>query len=196
MLHDRPLGTHTSQEKDIAGVDRALTGLLAHEDMSEQENVGTTSIHGSDRIEITQQQVSRSMALVLVGSFLLFLAGYTLGKYHVVQSTSEGAKLIPDLVYGMFFERVTEEPLIVPHKEVHGEYSRFATFEEADKLCRELKKRGILTQVVTRSSSTVNGRRFVHYAVCKETQKELISSEPVVEKVVEKDMKKGGCLND
>ncbi len=128
----------------------------------------------SDRVEITQQQVSRTTALALFAGFLLFLAGYTMGKYQVIGNLSGTSELIPSLVYSMFFDS-TEAVVqgLDTSTQSAGYYARFATREEADKLCMNLKKRGEAATVVLQSSFTASGKEFVQYQVVVPCQTEV-----------------------
>jgi hypothetical protein len=114
-----------------------------------------------ERVEITQQDLSRSLALVLVAAFFLFLGGYTLGKYHVVR---EETQLLPHELYAML-----GQPRVSAGKKEgtsQGVYGRFATIAEADVLCYQLKKRGMDVQVHVQQSSTTTGMSYQHYVVC------------------------------
>jgi len=117
----------------------------------------------TDRIELTQQQLSRGVALALLAGFAMFLVGYMMGTYRIERSSG----LIPAVLYSAFFETHTDEAAKMHTGTQKKEYGRFATGEEADILRIELVNKGTSAQVVKRTSYTASGREYVRFCVCE-----------------------------
>lgn len=177
--------------------DRTNAVHVERDDELSQESIGVLRAKSTstDKIEITQQQVSRFLAFLLMAIFLIFLSGYTLGKYRT-ERYNRGEAVPP--LYSIFFETTHA---IVPPSQKEGqafgsEYGLFATFEEADKLCRKLRRNRILAQVVVRNSSTVSGKNIAHYVVCRETKLEKATLDTALNEQSTETLKKGVELHD
>lgn len=121
----------------------------------------------SDRIEITQQQLSRGVALVVLASFLVFIVGYAMGSYKVRGEQFAMPELIPAVLFSSFFETDSHEnSLGNTYDSGTHEYGRFATLQEADTLRSALEKEGRSTRVVTRTSRTPAGHEYHWFQVC------------------------------
>jgi hypothetical protein len=170
--------------------------LESHDSFS-QENIVVLrkTSKNNDKIEITQQQASRFFALLLVALFIIFLGGFTLGKYRTVKH--DRGQYMPSL-YSILSETT---PMMAPSLQtgcqiLESEYGRFATFEEADKLCRSLRKNGTISQVVMHNSYTASGRGIAHYVVCQETSPKKLILENTLQEQGMEHVKKGVDLND
>ena len=108
---------------------------------------------------VTQQQLSRVVSLILMVTFGVFLAGYSIGKY---TSTKSYDTLIPTELFGVFFGAKE-----VPIQKARGEettgveYARVATLEEAVTLSSRLEQ----SEIITRTSCSVSGEEKTWYQV-------------------------------
>ncbi len=130
------------------------SAVIALETEREAQEAEGYSEH--ERFEVvTQQQLSRAVALILMVAFGVFLVGYVVGKY-----THEKVydNLIPSEMYGLFF--APKEQLLV--REINGvEYARVATLQEAVTLSSKLTD----SEIVTRTSCSVSGEEKQWYQV-------------------------------
>ncbi len=94
---------------------------------------------------VTQQQLARVVALLLLVTFGVFLLGYVLG------TSEQHDGLLPIETFVS-----TEQQVSVPH-----EHGRVATLEEAVTLRRALKD----GEIITRTSRSVTGEEKIWYQV-------------------------------
>ncbi len=140
----------------------------------------------TDRVEITQQQLSRTMAIALCAGFFIFLVGYSMGKYQVIRNERGSSEDMLSYGEALFFDN--SEPVAQAlEKSFHGEGNagHFATLEEADKLCMLLKKRGKAATVIPQSSFTASGREFVQYLVWVPIETQELVREDLADEVPE-----------
>ena len=134
----------------------------------EREIVYEAAAVSADRIEITQQQLSRVAALVVIAGFLVFLVGYSLGTYKAV-GISEGSEFIPTELYSAFFKVGERDEAVAEESLNEGKaYGRFATRQEADKLREEYTDKGQRMNVIPRVSKTASGQEYRWYTVVDE----------------------------
>ena len=104
---------------------------------------------------VTQQQLSRAAALLIMVIFGVFLVGYTLGG-SIHTKVYDG--LIPSELYGLFFSPNKQKVV----DEIKGaEYARVATLQEAVTLSNRLGD----CEIVTRTSRSVSGEEKKWYQV-------------------------------
>lgn len=118
-----------------------------------------------DRIEITQEQLSRGAALLVLAGFGVFIMGYLMGTCKSELSQD----LIPaELSRTLLYE--DRGPQVSTQKKRAHEYGRFATREEADTLIKELNNQGTYVQVVPHTSYSATGHEYGWYSVCQSTK--------------------------
>ena len=104
---------------------------------------------------VTQQQLSRVVALILMITFGIFLVGYTVGKSTHSRTYDS---LAPSELYSILFPQEVKPSLY----ETEGrEYARVASLQEAVTLSSKLKD----SEIVTRTSCSVSGKEKKWYQV-------------------------------
>lgn len=176
MPHNKPVNMAESQDyahKSLYAIEHAREGEQGTPSMVKVFDRPVKNDTTQDLIEITQQQVSRAVAVILLGAALIFFVGYTMGKYYVAPSRPIQSD-IQSVLRGMFFEECDANFHASEVTDL-GVWGCFATLEEADKVCNDLKKSGKSTKVIPRCSSTGSGREFRQYLVY--TDKETVSND-------------------
>ena len=151
--------------EDLAG---ALGDSAIHSD-----DAGPSSELASDRIEMTQQQLSRGAALMVLAGFGMFIVGYLMASNQPERSQ----EFMPHELYGSFFGGDTQAK--TPQVKSH-EYGRFATYKEADKLRKELSAQARAVTVIPHTSYSASGTRYEWFSVCDALERNKNTMIPLV----------------
>lgn len=129
-------------------------------DPSQSERLAThlgdfteSAVRESELLEISQKQVSWFAACTLLGSFLLFIGGYQIGK---LQKTSQAALLSEHLV---------PESLVTANYKKISSLGQYAAYEDAVSRYNELKSQGKTVYLTKKTSRSVAGVERFWYLV-------------------------------
>ena len=142
--------------------------------VSHSEEAAQSQELASDRIELTQQQLSRGAAVLVLAGFGIFIVGYLMATYQPERSQ----ELIPQELYGSFFgeHMQTEVPSPTSH-----EYGRFASYKEADKLRKELEAHAQAVTVIPHTSYSASGTRYEWFSVCDDQRQKYNDTSSIKE---------------
>ncbi|MEX0672168.1 MAG: SPOR domain-containing protein [Candidatus Babeliales bacterium] len=149
----------------------------------------------SSNLSIPRQQASRIAAALIVCLFIVFAAGYYLGKQHAADITISGETMAEESLERGELELPDETPQTVSAQDNYtAQLVGYGTQKKALAFIERLKKSGIETILKTRVSTTAKGKKITWYQVTTQPYTDRHKLQSLIDRIVKLEHIRNYCI--